>query len=140
MADHLQSPSHRAGSKVSIESHFSLLWISLTQSRRPGSVTGRASLFHFCPYLKGIYQLASTDDSAGHSTAGASNDVGDLLWYAIVCQHFIETPSVQDFKRLLIIGNLTWTEGFHLHNCAEMIRSIAVWSTQEFSLRSEVLD
>ena len=43
---------------------------------------------HSCVYLKGVCQLATTDHSACHSTAGIFNDAGDHLLCAIVSQQF----------------------------------------------------
>ena len=110
---HLQSPGHQVGSKESTVFHFlSGLWMSSMTSWWPVGIEGRqqSSLSHSCVYLKGIYQLATTDHSACHSTVGASNDAGDL-WYAIVSQQFPEALSVQTVKCLLIINRVVIEKG-----------------------------
>ena len=56
-------------------------------------------------YLKGVCRLASTDHSAYHSTAGVSDDAGDLLWFVTVSKQFPAVLSVKIVERLLIVNN-----------------------------------
>ena len=87
-------------------------------------------------HLKGICQLATTDHSACHSTVGASNDTGDLLWYATVSQQFSEALSVQTAKCLLIINKADVQRRVPFAWLFRMMRSVAIWCVQDLPLRN----